>query len=112
MSPAKLWRASAGSGGLDGYGDPVVPTFQTWDCEGFRENYSAFYRKAYEIPETDAKVNIFAGSLPRGFVPRQDDKVFMEGIWWQLRKANTDPATALWVCQAFEGVAPEGVTCP
>lgn len=102
-----LWRSSpASSGGLDERGDPLATSTSTWPCQGFVEGYDAVFRERAGIPETDSKVNIFAASLPRGISPQKDDKVQMGGSWWQLRKVATDPATALWTCQAFIGQPP------
>jgi hypothetical protein len=98
----------AESGGLDALGDPLATSATLYPCEGFVEGYSAFYRAQAGIPETDSKVNLFASSLAAR--PTKDDKVeipLASGQWWQLRKVDTDPATALWVCQAFQCKAPE-----
>ncbi|HEY5412056.1 MAG TPA: hypothetical protein VIJ94_15145 [Caulobacteraceae bacterium] len=103
----QLWRSVISeSGGLDARGDPLSTSPQTWNCQGFVENYDDAYRARAGIPETDSKVNIFAASLPNGVAPLKDDKVKMGIGWWQLRKVGTDPATALWTCQAFECRAP------
>jgi hypothetical protein len=94
-------RRPAPSGGLDSFGDPNAVQILTWPCQGFVEGYNDFFRLRALIPETDSKVNIFAKSLPAGVAPLKDDQVLFNGQWWQLRRAQTDPATALWVCQAF-----------
>lgn len=96
----------AASGGLDARGDPIVGEPETWGCEGFVDNYSAFTRAQAGIPETDLKVCIFASSLPAGVQPRREDKVLMRAKWYQLRDVGADPAQALWECQAFEVAAP------
>jgi hypothetical protein len=102
-----LWRSvPAISGGLDARGDPEIIDPVSWRCQGFVDGYDAAYRARAGIPETDSKVCIFAQSIP-GVRPAKDDKVLFRGEWWQLRSVATDPATALWVCQAFIGVAPQ-----
>lgn len=106
---ATLRRAGpALSGGLDIRGDPIATDPETWDCQGFTDGYSD-YLKANGIPQTDVRVQIFAKSLPAGVKPLKDDKVEIpkgSGTWFQLRRADTDPATALWSCQAFSVKAP------
>lgn len=82
-------------------GDPVSPTSTDYSCEGFVEEYDEVYRARADIPATDSKVNIFAKSLPDGIEPDQGDKVIMNGKTWIIRRARTDPATALWTCQSY-----------
>lgn len=86
---------------LDDNGDPRDSTIQTWTVQGFTDKYSAFYSAQAGIPDSDLKVCIFAQSIP-GVTPTKDDKALFQGKWYQLRKVGTDPATALWECQAFE----------
>ncbi len=85
---------------LDEYGDPTLPTISYFSLEGFVDEFSDMYRVKAGIPDTDLKVNIFAKSAPT-LTPTKDDKVLMNGVWYQLRKVRTDPATALWTCQSF-----------
>lgn len=98
------------SGALDAHGDRIDASPIDQACEGFTEAYDAAYRQRAGIPATDLKVCIFAASL-KGLVPRQDFKVRLDrkrgSQWYQLRGAATDPAEALWVCQAFEIEAPQ-----
>jgi hypothetical protein len=100
----------ASSGGLDALGDPLALSPTTYPCEGFDDAYSDAYKLAAGIPLTDVKVNIFAKSLPDGVRPGKDDiaSVTRAGVvsWFQLRKADIDPAGALWVCQAYKIAAP------
>lgn len=93
---------------LDEYGDPVTASVSvdTYAVQGFTSQYSDFYRMRAGIPETDLKVNIFGKSLV-GTVPKKDDLVTFEGVWYQLRKVSVDPAKALYGCQAFVTKAPE-----
>lgn len=106
LQKGQLWRAGvAASGGLDAYGDPAATDPQTWNMQGFTDQYSDTFRATAGIPEGDVKVCIFAQSLP--VRPSKDDKAFINGQWWQLRKAVTDPATALWTCQSFACLAPD-----
>lgn len=99
-------ETASGSAGLDSLGDPLATVVETWACQGFTDLYSAFYRSQAGIPDTDLKANIFAKSLAGGVVPTKDDQVkfTVSGVatWYQVRKVDVDPATALWVCQAFE----------
>lgn len=97
---------SGGSGGKDELGDPLATSAQTWGFEGFTDNYTAYFKAQAGIPETDLKVCIFAKSLPAGVEPKRDDQAQIGGAWYQLRKADTDPATALWECQAYAIKAP------
>lgn len=95
------------SGGLDGRGDPLTTTGVRYGCEGFTEDYSELYKTQAGIPATDLKVCIFAASLQAGIAPAKQDQVMITGPlpggsnWYQIRDVRTDPATALWTCQAF-----------
>lgn len=110
LSRATLWRrVLAASGALDQLGDSTEATPTTWGAEGFTDNYSDAFKAAAGIPVTDLKVCLFAKSLPAGVRPQKDDKVNLpagSSNWYQLRKADTDPATALWTCQAYACAAP------
>lgn len=85
---------------VDEYGDPSSVTIVTYQLEGFTDSYSAYFRSVAGIPETDVKVSIFGKSI--SVSPSKDDKVLMNGTWYQLRTVSTDPALALYECQAFE----------
>lgn len=91
----------ASSGGLDGLGDPADTETTEWPCQGFVDSYSDKFRPNDGVPSVDAKVSIFAKSLPAGVRPEKDDIVEMPtGIAYQLGDdIKTDPATALWECK-------------
>lgn len=93
-------RRETASGMVDEYGDDLAPTISYTAIEGFISQYSDMFRAQSGIPDTDLKVNIFAKSAPT-LTPSKDDKVLMNGTWYQLRAVKTDPATALWICHAF-----------
>lgn len=103
-------RKPGRAGGLDDNGDAIPAPATTYSCEGYTDEYTAYFRAVAGIPQTDSKVCIIAGSLPRGIAPGRDDQVYVGGKWYQLREANTDPATALWECQAYEIPEPVDVT--
>ena len=90
--------------GVDANGDPVTSVVET-SIEGFLDEYSEFYKASAGIPDTDFKANFFAQSAA-SVTPTRDDKIFLGGKWCQVRKVNTDPATALWTCQVFQVQAP------
>ena len=88
-------------------GDKVRSEVVEYPCQGFTDKYNDVFRARAGIPEGDVKVMIFGASLPAGVRPGKDDKVMMNAAWWQIRKAETDPATALWECQSFS-IPPQG----
>lgn len=103
-------RAASAAVGLDEYGDPISSPPTDWTCQGFTDEYSEFLRGSLGIPDTDLKVSIFAKSLPSGVRPLKDDLVRFQSVWYLLRTVGTDPATALWVCQATK-LQPEDDSC-
>jgi len=98
------------SGGLDQLGDPQDLGYDDFKCEGFVDDYSAFTRAQAGIPDTDLKLCIFAESMP-GVVPEQANFAVLNTKlgpkWYEVRKRATDPAVALWECQAFEIPEPQ-----
>ena len=89
------------SGGLDSLGDPISTTIASYPCQGFTDNYDEMFRARAGIPETDIKVCIFGASLPSGIAPQKDDQVNIVGQTYQIRRARSDPALALYTCQSF-----------
>lgn len=90
------------SGGLDDLGDPLARSISYFPFEGFDDGYDAAYMARAGIPIGDSKVSAFAKSL--GTRPQKDDKLELpkgSGTWYQVRKVDSDPATALWVCQSY-----------
>lgn len=109
-------RRLAGGGGLDGHGRPQgqAPTLHA--VEGFQDDYSDFTRANAGIPANAVRVNLFAASIKPTLTPTKDMLVRLDfpaanGVpahaqWFKLLGADTDPATALWVCPAFKVEAP------
>lgn len=117
LSKGRLVRVSvASSGGLNALGDAVATGLEVYRLEGFEDAYSDFSRSQAGIPDTDVKVCIFGASLPKGIRPLKDDRVVLrkagKETWFQLRKDATDPADALWTCQAYVIDAPAPAEAP
>lgn len=95
------------SAGLDDHGDPLDLQPQTWDVEGFIDDYSRTVRAQAGIPNSDVKACIFAQSAP-DYNPKMDDLVRLGARWVRLSGGpiGIDPAGALWTCQASEIEAP------
>jgi hypothetical protein len=92
-------RRGAPGAGVDAYGDAASVTYTTYTCEGVVSDYSAFYQRMAQIPDTDVRLLLIAGSV--SVTPQQDDQVYMDGRWYQIRMVRTDPATAAWDCQSY-----------
>lgn len=100
-------RKLALGAGVDALGDPVSGTATLYSFDGIREDFTAMYRAATGIPDTDVKILIIAGSLPAGIEPLQDDYVAIENAWYKIRKVlSIDPANATYTLQAFEAKVP------
>jgi hypothetical protein len=101
-------RRYGGSDTLDSHGDPEPAPYQSWQIEGYEDDYSAFTRASAGIPDTDFKLCFFAASAnPSGLVPQEGDVANLGRGWASIRKAATDPAQALWTCQSFRTELPE-----
>lgn len=92
-----LLRRETPSASVDDRGDPTSFTVTTFPFEGIVDTYSAFHKAVAQIPDTDVKVLIIAGSLATQ--PINGDQLQMRGLWYQVRRFSTDPATATWDCQ-------------
>jgi hypothetical protein len=91
---ATYWRSEIV--GDDGYGNPVYD-WVAYTCEGMRSNYDAQYAGQSGIPRTNVRIEILASSL--NTTPRTLDRILIEDEWWVITQVETDPATAVWLCQ-------------
>lgn len=67
--------------------------------QGFVEPINA--RKGRTLVKgATSDVSILGGSLPDGIEPEANDQVDLDGTTWTLLDSETDPAAALFVCQA------------
>jgi hypothetical protein len=111
-------RMGAGTG-LDGHGRPqnAAPIFHK--MEGFDDDYSAFRRANEGIALTSLRINIFGASIdpPLPDKPTKDMLVRLDypaangqaaySRWFKLKeRIETDPARALWQCEAQDAKAP------
>jgi hypothetical protein len=84
-------RSSDGQGGQTlSYGAPVA-------AKGFTDTYSDFARLS-GIPATDRKIIILAASTTA--VPKQGDRVTIDGGTFDIIAVNKDPALATYELQA------------
>lgn len=100
-------KRPASSAALNEHGDPVDLDDETWDIEGFFDNYSRHTRANAGIPDSDIKACVFAQSAP-DWTPLKDDLVKLGARWARLvgGPLEIDPAGALWTLQATEIEAP------
>jgi hypothetical protein len=88
-------------------GDPSGSTVTTYPFNGIRDSFNAAFAAQAGIPTTDVRVLVLLGSLPEGILPSKDDKVFILGAWFQVRKVlEIDPANAAMTLQVFQVQAP------
>lgn len=85
---------------LSDTGDPLPASTQSWQFDGMRDSFNAAFAAAAGIPRNDVRILIIAGSLAT--VPAIDDKVQVEGEWFQVRQmVGVDPATATYTLAGF-----------
>jgi hypothetical protein len=114
-------RRLGAAAGLDGHGRPSGAAPILHSIEGFEDDYSAFRRAQEGIPRTSLKLCIFAASidpvLPGG-APSKDMMARLDypaaggqparSVWYRLKdRIDTDPARALWECEAQEAKDPD-----
>ena len=86
---------------------PATPA--SWALEGFVDQYSPFTIGG--IPKDAEKVCIFGYSLEEGTIkPKKGDVVAIDGIYYHLDQAVTDPAAALYEIQSHQIPQPEWIT--
>lgn len=93
FSDCTLTRAT-GSGG---WGEDMASA-TTYTCKAMIEAYSDHLRAVAGIPDTDVRLMIVGTSL--SVDPLKGDTVAMGGRIWALIRVDTDPAQAMWTCQA------------
>jgi hypothetical protein len=86
--------------GFDDYNDPVAERSTDYEIQGFIDFYTDYDRAQAGIPAIAVKFCFFANSVP-GVTPRKDDTGQFRGQWYRFITVETDPAIALWTCQAF-----------
>lgn len=67
-------------------------------CKAMVEAYSDHLRAVADIPDTDVKLMIIGTSIK--LTPRKGDVVTLGADSWALIRVDTDPARAIWTCQA------------
>jgi hypothetical protein len=105
-------RRMEGGAGNDPHGRPLGRAPAFYRCEGFRDDYSDRQRADAGIPQTSVRINIFGASIDPATKPRLDDLVRLDPPggpeWYKLKaRIGTDPAKALWQCEAQAAPAPE-----
>lgn len=87
-----------------GQSDPAQPWVPTQDtvtsyaCRGFEDSYSAYYIANGLVQEGDRKIAVLAQSL--SITPQPGDQITSRGQTFTVIGVKTDPARALWECQA------------
>ncbi len=86
---------------LDDAGNPATTSAATYSFDGIRDTFDARFRAQAQIPETDVKVLIIAGSLST--TPVIDDQIKINDVWHQVRAIlAVDPAGATYELQVYE----------
>lgn len=93
FSEATLTRPAQGGGWNAATGTP-----QTYPCKAMIEAYSDHLRAVADIPGTDVRLMIVGTSIEVD--PKKGDTVTLNGRDWTLIQVDTDPARAMWTCQA------------
>lgn len=93
FATAMLTRASGAGGWNEG-----ATAVSTYPCMAMTEAYSDQLRAVAGIPDTDVKLMIVGTSI--SVDPLKADTVALSGRRWALIRVDTDPARAMWTCQA------------
>lgn len=93
FSDATLTRVS-GSGAWS----EDATTSAAYPCKAMVDTYSDHLRAVSDIPGTDVKLMIVGTSVEVD--PLKEDSVTIAGRDYRLIEVATDPARAMWTCQA------------
>ena len=93
FSDATLTRATGTGGWVEADGSS-----QVHPCKALLAAYSDHLRAVAGIPDTDVKLMIVGTSIATE--PLKGDTVTLNGRSWALIRVDTDPARAMWTCQA------------
>lgn len=93
FSEATLTRVSGGGGWAEGNEAAL-----THPCKAMVEAYSDHLRAVADIPGTDVKLMIVGTSI--AVDPKMGDTVTIGARNWSIIRVDTDPARAMWTCQA------------
>jgi hypothetical protein len=99
--PATLYRSASPLADELPYDEPSNPAAPSeFKCRAIHESYSDFYTKQNLINASDRKVLILANSL--SVKPQNGDRVKVDGedLTLTIVSVKTDPAKAVWECQA------------
>lgn len=69
-----------------------------YPCKAMIDTYSDHMRATADIPGTDVRLMIVGASILVD--PLKGDTVTLQGRRWTLIEVSTDPARAMWTCQA------------
>lgn len=83
--------------GSGGWGEDMASA-TTYPCKAMIEAYNDNLRATAGIPDTDVKLMIVGTSIATE--PLKGDTVTLNGRSWALIRVDTDPARAMWTCQA------------
>lgn len=92
--------------------DPPAPTPVEYACKAIHEQYSERFRLEGLVRDGDRKVLILATSLD--VEPSPGDRITIDGFVFLIINTATDPARAVWTCQArgVGAVATEAIYSP
>lgn len=93
FSQATLTRVVGGGGWTD---DSAAP--DEYPCKAMVDTYSDHLRAVADIPGTDVKLMIVGTSI--SVDPLKGDTVTVGGKSYAINRVETDPARAMWTCQA------------
>lgn len=85
------------------YNEPIYG-WTPHDCEGVRGYYDPATAGLAGIPRDSARIEILASSL--AVEPDEMGRIGIEDRFWQITHLETDPATAVWVCECTESTDP------
>jgi hypothetical protein len=96
---ATLRKATATTRDPSNLSGGTHPTFTSWPCRGFIEDYKDGKIDGTLVKRGDRKATLMGATLAAGVVPMPNDEVTVEGRTYVVVAVFRDPAGATYGCQ-------------
>ena len=106
LAPVTLLKESAGTRTPGNIAGGTNPTATSYGAQGFVDDYATSEIDGTLVVNGDRRVYVFGASLAAGITPTPNDKVTIGGVSYRVVNVGSDPANAVFICQARGAATP------